>query len=587
MIIKSITIKNVRGFENRTIQLDMIPDKPSMIVAPNGSGKSSIAIAFKSLKPRTLNVDKDDKYQNNDSLSAELVVETDTETLVANSSTNMIKDKIAVFVINNQNQPKTITKKIGGTRVSTSKMQVPQIVLIDNIPQNEVLNNSFIDDNNLKTLTLGTIPNINELINDNKFLTGFDFSSIRPLSRLIKPINDFINRLRSDTGRKADIWNRIQHDDIPKLIRLEMVNKLMNYYKSFTNECNDAIALLAAIQIIQLYLNKQTSFDKKIKYAKYIIERDNYKVLFANLKKTWKNILPKEDSGKFVIEINDTTKLSNGERDIIVFLAMLQQANNTLQKDNNILIIDEIFDYLDDANLIAAQYYITNFIKSLKDNGKHIFPIILSHLSPSYFKSFAFKDLKVYYLDNHTPMYSSKMEKLLNKRAELEQYDKQHLTFTDLISKYMLHYHYDYSVDMSPAFGTVSELYPWKHVSDFKKYCSDETNKYLDGNNYDSVAICVCLREHIEKYIYDKLPTDELKKKLVDEIHGTKDKIAFAEGNGIECPEIFSLLGLIYNEYLHTKNNKSLIDSRETLYSRLSNNTIREMIRVIINNYSV
>ena len=43
----------------------------------------------------------------------------------------------------------------------------------------------------------------------------------------------------------------------------------------------------------------------------------------------------------------------------------------------------------------------------------------------------------------------------------------------------------------------------------------------------------------------------------------------------------FSLLGLIYNDNLHVEN-KSRIDCRETLYSRLENDTIREMIRSVV-----
>lgn len=69
-----------------------------------------------------------------------------------------------------------------------------------------------------------------------------------------------------------------------------------------------------------------------------------------------------------------------------------------MTKDNNILIIDEVFDYLDDANIMAAQFYITDLIKQLKGVGKNIFPIILSHLNPDYYNQhYSFKDLKVYY----------------------------------------------------------------------------------------------------------------------------------------------------------------------------------------------
>lgn len=46
-----------------------------------------------------------------------------------------------------------------------------------------------------------------------------------------------------------------------------------------------------------------------------------------------------------------------------------------MTKDNNILIIDEVFDYLDDANMMAAQFYITDLIEQLKSAGKNIFQL--------------------------------------------------------------------------------------------------------------------------------------------------------------------------------------------------------------------
>ena len=43
MNIKSIQIKNVRGLQDHTVELgQMYPNKPSLMVAPNGSGKSTI-----------------------------------------------------------------------------------------------------------------------------------------------------------------------------------------------------------------------------------------------------------------------------------------------------------------------------------------------------------------------------------------------------------------------------------------------------------------------------------------------------------------------------------------------------------------
>ena len=203
MIIKSVTIKNVRGFQNRTIEFDMIPNKPSMLVAPNGTGKSSFAIALKSLKPRSLQVDKDEIYSNNDTFIPEVIVETDTSILVANPTKNELANDFAVFVINNQNKAKTITNNIAGTRVATARMHVAPIVLIKNIPADVVMQNTFIADNSLQGLVRGTIPSIDNLLSNKHFLEKINTSIIRPLVRQLKPIDDFIIRLRTYTGRKV------------------------------------------------------------------------------------------------------------------------------------------------------------------------------------------------------------------------------------------------------------------------------------------------------------------------------------------------------------------------------------------------
>ena len=582
MKIEKVTIKNIRGFQNQTIELDMIPNHPSILVAPNGTGKSSFATAFQSLRPRSLQVDKDEIFSNNDTFIPELAIKTDTATLVANPTQNDIHNEFAVFVINNQNKAKAITTRIAGTRVSTARMQVAPIILIHNIPTDVELRNTFIADNNLQNLVRGAVPSIDNLLNNNHFLDRLDISIIRDLVRPMRPINDFIQRLGTYTGRKVDIWEKITIDDIPLLSSVNMVESLVDYCRGYLHGENEAVIYLKVIQLIKLCLKDKSAFIQKIKYAQYCLEKDSYIMLFASLKHTWKNIHPLEVGRDFLIEIPNTEKLSNGERDIIVFLAMLQQARNTLTKENNILIIDEIFDYLDDANLIAAQYYISNLIDGIKSQGHNIFPIILSHLNPYYFKAYVFKGMKVYYLNPHKPMYSPKILKLLIRRDVLMRADKQNGTQTDLISKYMLHYHNDYSQDMAVTFGDVAELMPWRNIATFKQYCKNETDKYIAGQSYDSVAICVWLRECIEKYLYDNLPPD--KKVSFLEEHGTNNKLELAEENAVDCPEVFSMLGLIYNDYLHL-DNKSNMDSRETLYSRLENNTIREMIKKVVNSY--
>ena len=95
------------------------------------------------------------------------------------------------------------------------------------------------------------------------------------------------------------------------------------------------------------------------------------------------------------------------------------------------------------------------------------------------------------------------------------------------------------------------------------------------------MAVCVELRELIEEWCYSKLK-EEQRRVFLDDKFGTEKKLEFTEECGVDYPETFSLLGLIYNDPLHP-NNKNKVDLRQTLYSRLENNIIRGMIEEIKN----
>ncbi len=64
MKIKSIELTNVKGIGNHTFQLDLIPNKPNILVAPNGFGKSSFGIAFDSLRRNKIELDAKNYYND-------------------------------------------------------------------------------------------------------------------------------------------------------------------------------------------------------------------------------------------------------------------------------------------------------------------------------------------------------------------------------------------------------------------------------------------------------------------------------------------------------------------------------------------
>lgn len=68
------------------------------------------------------------------------------------------------------------------------------------------------------------------------------------------------------------------------------------------------------------------------------------------------------------------------------------------EKEKSRLIVDEVFDYLDDANLLVAQHFLLELMKQFKDAGKSIYVVVLTHLDPSQFKSFRFKKFHTSYI---------------------------------------------------------------------------------------------------------------------------------------------------------------------------------------------
>lgn len=578
MNIRSIRIKNVRGLGDQTIQLDMIPNKPSILVAPNGSGKSSFAFAFQwlgKLKMKLMN--EEDAFNDDPNNIPEMEIVTDEavdNVYVADNNKNDISKKFGIYVINNGLKA-TSPGVHGGVQIGKSKITVPDIELLRPQPANVVLTDDF----EAQYAVGGLFPVVTNLLTSNAVMALLLPEKLKMGKREKNKVEAFIERARNYKGTIAARHQTIIDDDMALLQTIEPINYALSIIREFQPDESEVKVLLKAIRVVTLYDRKTNEFKGRVDYAQYKDDEASVKALFDTLKKTWRDIKPRVRDGKLWLSIGDAQRISNGERDILILIGRLQNAMSAFTKEHNILIIDEVFDYMDDANLIAAQHYVNALITNLKSRGRNIYPIILSHINPSYFRTFAFKEMKVYYLlPLQYPHASDNMMKLVRRRDELERIDKSQ---ADLISKYMLHYHNDYTQNLSAVIQINDPN--WGDIPTFKAYCKRHLDNYLAdvATSYDALAVCVELREMIEKYCYDSLAGEEQKRIFLDEKMGTEPKLEYADEQGVVCPETFSLLGLIYNDPLHP-NNKNKVDLRQTLYSRLENNTIRAMVKEIM-----
>lgn len=580
-MIKSITIGNVKGFgSNQCFQLNIIPNKPSILVAPNGFGKSSLTAAFNSLNANRMLLHKDHYHQDNNTNIPYLAIEyrkTDGsfETLEANDSFNEIGNIFDVFVINSKLEAKASTRKISGRTIAVSSMETAPIILVNTIPEKTRIVYSYSNLCSIFGLNGKILPNITTILKDKIFIkllsehyTILDRTNNIGEQTFFNALAGEINSL-GYTADKLKVW--IYANKLAELRNIQYFTSfaqiILNYPEFNYSEIE---SYLVAYQISKIYSQDTEKFKKACKYNQYEIEKAGYLDIFSFFNATWKDVKPQEIENSLVLTIPKAKYISNGQRDVLTFIALLQQAKNKFSKNNCILIIDEVFDYLDDANLIAVQYYITQFIDKFKDEGKKFYPLILTHLNPFYFHSYAFseKNKKVYFLKTSSILTDTNMRKLIEKREEE--------SIKDAVAKYFLHYH-NQEINIREKFKNLSLKETWGEINVFNNFVNSEVTKYIQEQSYCPFSVCIALRKKIEEKIYLQLATSTLKNQFIN-IHGTPNKLDFAENNHIFIQETYYLLGVIYNEVAHLKN---YVQNNSPLINKLENMTIKSMIKKV------
>ena len=567
--IQSITIENIKGIEKKVFNLDIIPNKPSLLVAPNGFGKSSFAIAFNSLNRDRIKL-KDDHYHKNDpnlvpKISLSIERGGNPIALEADNSKNKISQEFSCFVINSQLYAR------GSYSSAKATLNIEDVVLVKKIPETTSFDYSLSKNqmrfgNNSKIL-----PNIEDLLSNKMLIISlfekrdFFHKAINTKNKgIITTFIDKINAL-SPSISKDKILENIGSDlsDLQKNTYLKAIADIIKNY-----ETNEVSSYLSAIQFIWLYNNDKNRFKKVYEYYSYEVKKEKIEGILSIFNSTWKNIKAKEERNQLVVKFPLAKDISNGQRDVLSFVSMLFKAREKLTKPSNILIIDEVFDYLDDANLVAVQYYITKFIDEMKKEGKNIYPLILTHLDPSNFEIFAFKKLKIYYLNKQQAQTNIQFEKLLRAREDDSIEEK--------ISKYLLHYHTE-KINKRDDFRSLGLKETWGEGNNFKNYINEEVEKYLKDEDYDPFAVCCAVRVKIEENVYNRLNKEEDKVLFLD-AHKTRKKLDFAESKGVPSPEIYYLLAIIYNKGVHWEEDK---DNVTPIVNALTNLAIKQMIKEV------
>jgi len=326
-----------------------------------------------------------------------------------------------------------------------------------------------------------------------------------------------------------------------------------------------------------------------IKRAKYELFHDRCKRLVEHFKTPWKEFkLVERKKGKrpeqgedkriinLMIEFPQADEVSNGQRDVMTLVAQLIKFQAGIRVGKKyLLIIDEVFDYLDDANMLAAQYYLSNFIKVA---GVEIYTVLLTHLSVTNFRNYVFNKNTLNIQDltsQNNILCSEAMKAFIVFRQKLEpQKHPENKELYDKMSNYFFHYN-PHPIDISSGYVQENHLkLQWFSGTAMKEFVMGEVNKYLSGQQYDPYSVCIAIRLRVEKIAYDKLDLQEQKDTFIS-THKTDKKLEYAASCGVEIPDTQFFLSIIHNDTDHLTD----INKDKAAIYKLSHLVIKGVIR--------
>ncbi|MBC3873968.1 hypothetical protein [Undibacterium flavidum] len=581
MTINSIEIHNVRGIDSLKISKKILKNRPTILIAANGFGKTSIAVAFKCIAHQTsLKLPDEARHGHNALAQAEINLELDDNGVVKTlcvtevAHSNEIRKTFDIHVIGDMRRIKASARNMGGFSSATAKQIIDPIVICskpseaDNPYKISSTKQAFGNHANLlHNLDKSLFPLRQFIMRSTEFM-----EIVTPLikeRRWVK-IETIRKKISGHGGSDLEAINNVTVD-IQQILVDDDFRRAVDIIVA-TSEQDEKTAFSSLWQLVFLAKTHLVQLKSYLEYLRYKEIKKSLKAHVADLNTSWKIPAVKEIKGELVVELPDPSHISNGQRDILLLVAMFHVAKHRLTKEKAILIIDEVFDYLDDANLTVAQYYITELIEDYVRQGRSIYPIILTHLNPAFFKNYVFSKQNVIYLDKSEAFDScDAMKKLIAARndASVEAQIKHN------ISKYLVHYHvddFDFSADLKALNGI---RFSWGKFGKFQAFTEEEFNKYKNNQAYDPLAICAITRRTIEKLAYNQIALHGDANDFFDVVKKTSPKLDWASQRGAVVPESHYLLRVIFDDGLHWNLNR---DNTIPIVAKLGNPIIKKLI---------
>ena len=262
MEIKSITIKNVRGIGEKTIELGMLPNKPSLLIAPNGSGKSSFAFAFQWLNRLKMKLNVDDAYNgdiNNKPLLKIVTDEVANNEYIADENHNNISKRFGICVINN-GLTASSPGVHNGILAGKARIIVPEITLLEGKCNDVELTDDFEQTYGLEDMPVGMFPTVSKYLSSNRFMSLIDFEQLKITQRPLSKLLAILDRIKSYDGRVADRHEKIVQDDKNDLESFPQIQYVIQIFRHLGNDEADVKLILKALRIVTLAYRETESF---------------------------------------------------------------------------------------------------------------------------------------------------------------------------------------------------------------------------------------------------------------------------------------------------------------------------------------
>ncbi|OCA02926.1 hypothetical protein AC781_07975 [Akkermansia glycaniphila] len=563
---------------------DIIKNRPNILVAPNGFGKTSIATAFSSISKHTsIKLADKDRHMHSEENKPQIELTVDgngcPENLKAteNTRTNTVRKYFDIQVISDLRKIQAHTQY--GSRRPKGKMIIPPIIICEKISR-EVSPYKIRELKQIFGLHADALPNMKSVLLESNIFIMRCLECNPYILTLTKKIHfDKIDEIRkqlsSYQGTMEEAKNAINQSLTALINHLPELKEFMTLIEK-TGSIDQIDAFLLIWQILIIETNTPNALIKHLKWLRYSNIKKSLTQSIKDLNTSWKDVSIKETQGNLVVELPDPEHISNGQRDILILISLLYITRYNLTKERAILIIDEIFDYLDDANLTVAQYYISQLINDYKHQGRSIYTIILTHLNPSFFYNYVFSKQNIVYLKTDLQHHSTPaMQKLIAARSDKTIPN----TLLENISKYLVHYHtddYDFRTELRTVSGTKSS---WGKAGKFQEFLMKEFKKYKGDQPSDPLAICAITRYSIEKLAFQQIEHLPNANPKFFDTHTTRHKLDYATSLNANIPESHYLLRIIFDDGLHWSPNQ---DTIPPISAKLTHPIIKKMIVNIV-----